>query len=148
MEEKFVTPSGSPIVQNYEGKVQDDGSILLVPTDKDDWYGYIQSFADSVDIKTILRRSALGDTSALNKVQGFYGDVTGMPKNNAELLQAVIDGQKNFEKLPIEIRQKFDNDFNKFFVTMDTPEWFEKMKMSVKTEKQIDQHTFEEEVKE
>lgn len=148
MSEIYVTPSGSPIVQQFDSKIEDDGSITLIPSGKDDWYGKIQSFADSVDINTILKRCAVGDDSALNRVQGFYADVTGMPKNNAELLQMVIDGQKNFEQLPLEIRQRFDNDFNKFFATMDQPEWFEKMKMIKKEDAAAVSDPIKEEVKE
>ena len=146
--ENFVTPCGSDIKDIFTSKVLDDGTIELTKCGEENWYEYIQSFAESVDIQTILKRAALGDNSGLNAVQGFYADVTGMPKNNAQLLQMIIDGQRNFEQLPLEIRQKFDNDFNKFFATMDQPEWFEKMSMPVKEEKQIDQHTIETEVKE
>lgn len=145
---KFVTPSGTGVKTLFSPKVHDDGSIELIPTGKENFYDYIQSFRESVDIHTILKQCAMGDNSGLQKVQGFYADVTGMPKNNAQLLQMVMDGQKNFDKLPQEIKQRFDNDFNKFFATMDSPEWFEKMKMPVKTEKQVDQHTIETEVKE
>lgn len=147
--ELFESPVGSPDRKTYSSKIHDDGSIELIESGKEDWYGYIQSFADEVDINTILRKAAMGDVSGLQKVQGFYADATTMPKSYSQLLQMVIDGERNFEQLPIEIRQKFDNDFYKFFSTMDTKEWFEKMKMTKKTEEvQTAQDEFVSEVKE
>lgn len=131
---KFVTPAGSREKPVFSSKVKDDGEIELIETGKEDWYGYIQSFKDSVDIHLILKAATLGDTSGLQRVQGFYADVTSVPKNNAEVLQMFIDAQNNFDSLPIEIKQKFDNDFNKFFATMETQEWFEKMKMPTREE--------------
>ena len=147
--ELFISPVGSPERKTYSSKIHDDGSIELIESGKEDWYGYIQSFADEVDINTILRKAALGDVSGLQKVQGFYADATTMPKSYSQLLQMVIDGERNFEQLPVEIRQKFDNDFYKFFSTMDTPEWFDKMKMPKKSEEvQNEQNESVKEVKE
>lgn len=127
MSEKYVTPAGSRTRTVYSPKVNDDGTIDLIPSGKEDWYGLIQSYKDSVDVHCILARCANGDMSALNKVQGFYADATKFPKTHAEMLQIMIDARNNFDKMPSEVKQKFDNDFNKFFSTMDKPEWFEKM---------------------
>lgn len=131
---KFVTPSGSKDKPVFSSKVKEDGEIELIATGKEDWYGYIQSFKDSVDIHLILKAASLGDPSGLQRVQGFYADVTTVPKNNAEVLQMFIDAQNNFDALPLEIKRNFDNDFNKFFATMDSPEWFDKMKMTKRDE--------------
>lgn len=137
MSEEFVTPLGSRTKKIYSPKVNDDGSIDLYETGKEDWYGYIQSFKDSVDIHVILSKCANGDMSALSAVQGFYGDVKQFPKTKPEMLQLMIDAQRNFEKLPLDVRKEFDYDVNKFIATMDTPEWFEKMKFKLKEEKPI-----------
>lgn len=130
MEEKYITPSGSEIVPVYSSKVLEDGTVELVQTGEENIYDYIQSFKDSVDIGVILKKCMNGDYSGLQRVQGFYGDVTQFPKTRQEILQTVIDAQSNFEKLPLDVKEQFDNDFNKFFVSMDKPEWYEKMKMA------------------
>lgn len=126
---KFYTPSGSREKILYSSKVCDDGSIELIPSGKENVYDYIQSFKDSVDIGVILKKAVAGDMSGLQKVQGFYADATKFPQDRRAMLQCVIDAQANFEKLPLEIRERFDNDFNKFFVSIDSPEWREKMSM-------------------
>lgn len=126
---KFPSKTGSPTRKVFSGKVEEDGSITLVEVGKENIYEYIQSFKDSVDIGTILKKAGLGDMSGLQRVQGFYADVTKFPRTNAEMLQLILDSKGNFDKLPLEIKENFDNDFNKFFATMDSEEWYEKMKM-------------------
>lgn len=131
MKEKYITPSGSKVKPVYSPKVLEDGTIELIQTGEENFYDYIQSFAESVDISVILKKCLNGDYSGLQRVQGFYADATTMPKTKAEMLQMVIDAQSNFDKLPVEIKKQFDFDFNKFFVTMESPEWFKKMEMAV-----------------
>lgn len=123
----YVNKPGSKTKPIYSSKVEDDGTILLVETGKEDFYGYVQSFKDSVDINVLMKKYMNGDIAALERVQGFYADITGFPKNNAELLQRIIDGEKTFNALPTSVKEKFDNDFNRWFSTMDSNEWFEKM---------------------
>ena len=108
---KYVSCSGSGERPIFSSVVQNDGSIELVQTGKEDFYGYIQSFAESVDINVLLARYMNGDIAALNRAQGFYADVTGFPKNNVQLLQIMIDGQRVFDEMPLAYRQRFDNDF-------------------------------------
>lgn len=112
----------------YTPKVSDDGSIDLVPSGKEDLYGYIQSHKDSVDIHVLLARYNNGDPTALARTQGSYGDFTNMPTTYAELLNAMIAGEQYFNSLPVETRAKFDHDFNKFIAGMDDmPAWLDKM---------------------
>lgn len=134
MKEKieYVTPAGSREKPVYSPKVLDDGSVELVETGKENIYDYIQSFRDTVDIHVILKKALAGDMSGLQRVQGFYDDATRFPSDRREMLQMVIDAQRKFDILPMEIKEQFDNDFNKFFVSIDSPEWNEKMKMAAK----------------
>lgn len=103
----------------YMSKVADDGNIELVPSGTEDLYASIQSHKDSCDIHVILTRFANGDTAALSKQQGSYGDFTQLPNTYAGLLNAVIAGENYFNSLPLDIRSKFDHSFEKFMVAMD-----------------------------
>lgn len=125
--DKFVNRAGSKTKNVYAPKVEDDGTIKLVKAGKEDWYGKIQSWKDSVDIHVILKKCLNGDTSALSQVQGFYGDVSQFPKTKPEMLQLMIDAEKNFDKLPVEIKQNFDHDIYKFIASMDKPDFMEKL---------------------
>lgn len=143
--DKYKTPVGEKVRKTYTGKVEDDGNITLIESGKEDWYGFIQSFKDSVDIHVILKKCLNGDMSGLAKVQGFYADSTEFPKTKPEMLQVMIDAERNFNMLPKEIKAKFDYDVKKFISTMDQPEWLDKI--GVKREP-IKEEIPDEEVKE
>lgn len=121
---EFVSDPGSPIEITYSPKVNKDGSIELVETGKVNTDEMIQSYKDSTDIRMILARCAEGDFSGLNMKTPMYGDFTQMPKTYAEALQLRIDADNLFNSLPVDIKQKFDNDSNKFFAQSGTEEWY------------------------
>lgn len=123
---------GSRYEPLYRCEVQDDGSIKFVEIGKDDLYERIQSYEQSTDIRILLKRFERGDSTALSRVQGFYADMTGAPKSYAQILQSVIDGQAMFDQLPAAVRSEFGGDFFKFFSTMDSPEWMQKVARHVK----------------
>lgn len=123
----FVTCPGDEIQILYSPVIAPDGSMDLVPSGKENVQDYINSFRDSCDMDWILSRLQLGDTSVLGMKFPLYGDFSAMPKTYAEVLQLVIDGQKDFEALPVDVRKEFDNDFSKWFATAGSGEWMSKM---------------------
>lgn len=131
----FVTSSGHQYHIIYSPVVLSDGSIELVESGKDDIQEMIQSFKSQTDMSYILQRMAVGDTSVLNQRTPMYGDFTQMPKTYAEALQLVIDREKQFMELPVNVRNQFDNDFKKWFATSGSEEWFKKMDSVIPKEK-------------
>ena len=127
MSEKYVSSSGSPIKEHFEGQLTEKGIIKLVKTGVDNLYLKIQAERDSCDVNLLIKRFQAGDPSALDRVNFFYADVSGAPKSPSELLNLVRGAEDEFNHLPLEKRQAFDNDFNKYFSTMNSKEWFEKM---------------------
>lgn len=125
--ERFYCASGDTLVPVYAPKVKADGSIEVVASGYEDLNAFIQSFKESTDIAFILAKLANGDTSVLHQKQGMYGDFTKMPQTFAEVLQFQIDAGRAFDRLPVDIKQKFDNDVNKFCATAGEQAWFEKM---------------------
>ena len=120
---RIYSSSGDKTEPIYEPVLNDDGTIDLVVTGERDLQEYIQSFAEDCTLENILKRYALGDQTALSKVQGFYADTTEMPKTFRDVLDSVIKGQSMFDQLPIEIKQKFNNDFNQWFVDIGSEDW-------------------------
>ena len=57
-------------------------------------YDRIQADYPSTDINILMERFALGETEAINIKDGFYGDVTTMPKTYAELFQRFEDAKQ------------------------------------------------------
>lgn len=123
----FSTCPGSPEHIIYSAKVMDDGTIKLKEAGKENIQQKIDSFRESTDMAYILHRLAQGDNSVLNQKQPMFGDFTKMPKTLAETLQLHIDAENEFYKLPLDVRSKFDNDFQKWFVTAGSDGWCEKM---------------------
>lgn len=131
--ERVIENPGTPVRVLYASKVADDGNIELIPSGTENLYDFIQSHRDSVDIHVILQRFANGDTAALSRVQGNYGDFTDMPKTYAELLNTMIAGENYFNSLPLETRARFDHSFEKFMVSMDNmPDFIQKLGFEVK----------------
>lgn len=118
---------GSPVKDVYSASYSSFGALILTVTGQEDLYGYIQSHKDNCDLHLMLERYANGETDALSKVQGWYGDITGMPKTYAEVLNAVLAGESMFDKLPVEVKQQFDNSFAVWLTAMDRPDFAERM---------------------
>ena len=119
---------GFPDKVVYTAKYLDDGTVELEEKGKECLYDYIQSNRDSCDINLLVARFANGDVDALSKVQGAYGDFTQFPKTYAELLNRVNQGRLMFDDLPLDIRDKYNNDFAQFMAAMDKPDFWEQFK--------------------
>lgn len=122
---------GSPVKVLYGGKYDVNGRVVLEKKGEENLYDYIQSFRDSVDLNFILARFSNGDVEALNKVQGFYADVTDFPKNMADALNRINQAEEMFKSLPLETRQKFDCSFEQFLSQSGTEDWLSKMGIDI-----------------
>lgn len=123
----LYTNAGSPIKDLYSPIVNQDGTIILEKSGEENISEYINSFAESTDIESIVNRFTNGEINILHQKEGIYGDFTKMPKTYAEFLQKQINAENAFKKLPLDIKDKFDNDINKFLVSAGSEEWFEKL---------------------
>lgn len=120
-------PCGNPIKTLYAPRINDDGTFDLIEKGKHDLYAEIQSHAEGCDIHVLLERFQRGEVDVLSKVQGVYGDFTGMPKTYAEMFQRVEDGKQWFYSLPVEVRAEFNQDFVQFMTAMDKPDFYERI---------------------
>lgn len=118
---------GSRIRIVYSPRYDDNGVLDLVVSGQENLYEYIQSHKESTDIHVLLNRFVNGETDVLSRVQGFYADASNMPKTYAEVLNAVISGEEAFARLPVDIKQRFDNSFSVWLSSFDSPDFAEKM---------------------
>lgn len=118
---------GSRIKIIYSPRYSEKGVLDLEVSGQEDLYAYIQSHKESTDIHVLLDRFASGETDVLQRIQGFYGDFTSMPKTYAEVLNAVIAGEEVFSRLPVDVKQRFDNSFAVWLSSMDSPDFSERM---------------------
>ena len=129
---EFVSESGSPYLDQYEFEFDEKKGEVnrtsLHKTDKPiNVYERIQADFESCDINAIMRRFALGDTSALDVRQGIYADVTKMPKTFAELFDRINDCQKLFDDLDPDVKQLFNNSYEEFWYEYGSDEFYKKI---------------------
>lgn len=111
---------GDPVKHVYEGRYDAQGRFDLEEVGQEDFYAYIQSHRDSVEIHALLQRFNAGDESAFSRRQGFFADVSEMPKTYAEVLQSVLVGEQTFNRLPVEVKRKFNNSFSEWLASFGT----------------------------
>lgn len=117
--QRFLTNAGSREKILYAGSYNSDGTVEIRETGKEDLYGYIQSHKDSVDIHVLLKRYQNGETDVMQRVQGFYGDVTEFPDTYAGVLDVIQKANTLFAELPADKRAMFHNNPEEFIAALD-----------------------------
>ncbi len=125
--DRIKTHPGNPIKKLYSGSYNERGQVELKEDGTEDLYSFIQSFAESTDIHSILKRYQNGEVDVLEKVQGFYGDITEMPKTYAEALQRIADSEKVFMSLPVDVRAKFGHSFSEFLAASQDVDFLDRL---------------------
>lgn len=129
--DRIESNPGNPIKQLYVGSYNERGQVVLKEDGTENLYDLIQSFAESTDIHAILRRFENGEVDVLEKVQGFYGDLTDMPKTYAEALQRIADSEKVFMSLPVDVRAKFGHSFSEFLAASNDNDFLDRLGLQV-----------------
>lgn len=125
--DRSVANAGTPIRKLYKGFYNEKGQVELKEDGEEDLYDFIQSFADSTDIHTIVRRFTNGESDVLEKVQGFYGDITEMPRTYAEALQRIADSERVFNSLPVDVRSRFGHSFSEFLTASQEADFLDRL---------------------
>lgn len=119
--------AGSPMKEDIVATLDKDGFIQLEVVGEFSLYDEIQSHADSCDINLLYKRFVNGETDVFSRVQGMYGDFSAMPKTYADMLNSVIAGERFFDALPIDVKEKFNGSFTHWMATMESEDWYRKM---------------------
>lgn len=123
----FTSPPGDLFHDVLTPSFRSDGTIELTVTDRVDIKKEINSHRDETDMAFILSRLMAGDDSVLDSRPPMYGDFTQLPNSYAEMLNLVLDGERYFDSLPLDVRNKFDNDHAKWFSTIGSDSWVSAM---------------------
>lgn len=129
--ERHFTEPGSREANDYQVIIDKKGHKTLKQTGTHDIYEEIQSYAEECKIENIIARAAAGDPTILNQRRGTYADITDTPKNLAEAQNIILRLSTEFEKLPTEIRAKFDNSKEKFINEFGSDSWIDAMGLKV-----------------
>lgn len=117
------SPIGSKEMDVYEVEIDSTGHKALVKTGKTNVYDRIQASLESTKIENIIRRATAGDLTALAQTNGQYLDCTDMPQSLAEMQNLVLKLQQEFDKLPLEVRKKYDMSAEKYIADYGTETW-------------------------
>ena len=132
--ERYYSPSGSKFRNEYKIERDKKGHKSLHKVGEKDIWSEIQSYKEECDIGNIIARAAAGDLNALNQRKGIYADITNTPRDLAEAQNNIVKLNNEFYKLPVEIREKFDNSKERFVQEFGSVEWYEKMGIEIKSE--------------
>ena len=132
--ERYYSPSGSKFRNEYKIEIDKKGHKSLHKVGEKDIWSEIQSYKEECDIGNIIARAAAGDLNALNQRKGIYADITNTPRDLAEAQNNIVKLNNEFYKLPVEIREKFDNSKERFVQEFGSVEWYEKMGIEIKSE--------------
>lgn len=122
----FVSDPGCKMFDEYQ-YVDVDGIQTLKKVGVVDRQAEIESFSKSADISNILNRFMNGETDILHKSVGTFGDFRNAPNSYADYFARVRDAKKIFDALPDDIKYKFDDDPEKFFLEFGTSSFLEKV---------------------
>lgn len=87
----------------------------------------IQSYAASCDINVIMARYRNGEVDVLGQIQGVYGDVSNIPTNYAEIMNAKLEAENLFASLSADVRAKYGNSVEQFMSEIGTKSGLEKL---------------------
>lgn len=125
----YYTSHGQKVEMRHSPHMDSNGRRFLIADKPVDVFNLIQSHKEECMIENIIRRAVEGDYNALNTMHGIYTDITNCPSSIAEAQQYIIDAKNRFDKLPKDIKSKFEYNAEIYISELgNNPEsWLEKM---------------------
>lgn len=127
--------TGDRLEEVWAMKLDDKGNEEFYVSGLHNTYAEIQAYADEVNLEKIIDRCMeTGDLNLLNQVKKDYIDITEMPKNLIDAKNKINKAETEFYNLPLEIREKYENNFNKYLADVGSEEWVKNMNFNRKEE--------------
>lgn len=130
---EYPAPIANPTGDKYDitRHMEKDakGNDKLVIDGKHDRYAEIQKYLPECLIENIEARCQIDPEfkMQLESHKGMYTDATMMPKTLMEAQNTIIRLKGEFDKLPGDIRKKFDNNADAYIASYGTVEWGDKL---------------------
>lgn len=115
--EEFATPPGDPIHHICSGRFNGK-TLTVVETGTEDIQQSIQAHAPFTDLRYMLSRLSVGDSSVLSSRQPLYGDFSGLFDNPIDAINAVSDARSRFDTLSAEEKKACNNDWRIWFASL------------------------------
>lgn len=91
-----------------------EGTRRLVKTGLNPLNEFVQKSLPETQIYNILRKYENGNVDVLSKTFGQYFDSTDMPRTLQDAQNALIKAEVYFDKLPVDVKNKFNNSCSAF----------------------------------
>lgn len=142
-------PESKKIIPTFALEInKDTGKKELVKSGATNIYDKIQAAKEETLVYNILDRFNRGDTEALNKIHGVYGNFTNMPTTLAEAQQQLINAENTFNDLPIDVRKEFNFSTSEFLASVTNGKFEEVFSKYIKDKVQTEQPTVQQPVQE
>lgn len=125
--EPVFTHHGNEIEEIVDRVITKDGKEEFQVVDKIYVPDKIQSYFESTDLKTIIKRFMDGDVTALQRRSAAYFDAVGMPSTLAEAYAITENGKTNFDRLPLAVREAYNFDFGQYINDIGTTHYLDIM---------------------
>lgn len=122
----FISPPGHRYQATYSSEVLENGMIDLVESGRIDLWALHDAGAESCDINNIVARFQNGDISVLQRVQGSYADVSGLPKDLRGMVELGRSSVNLYDRLPDSVKEKFPT-VDSWISSIGSKEWTEVM---------------------
>lgn len=128
---RFFASSGTNIKHVYDPIVMEDGTIHLSPSGTIDTDEHIEAQRASTELSVIISKYLAGDASVLNRYAPVYADLTEGPKNLAESMQALINAERAFDALPVDVKRQFGSDWRVWLSESGSEKWLAAMNIQL-----------------
>lgn len=122
--ETVAAPTGTEYDKVRKIIIDDTGHKVLKVVGETNRYQKIQAHKEECLIENILAKATI-DPTILNQRNGQYFDATEMPKTLAEAQNKILEVKQEFEKLPVEVREKFGHSPERYVQLYGSKEWGE-----------------------
>lgn len=130
---------GSPTAPIYEYRIdKKTGKRSTVKVGETNIYEKIQASLESSKLENIIARCTNGDLSILADSSGSYIDITEIPMNMIDLQNIILKTKAEFDKLPADIKAKFDNSAEKYVSEYGSETWAKNLGYKKQVEKPVE----------
>ena len=118
-----AAPTGEKEQDTFEMQIDQNGHKSIKKSGKTNIYEKIQAAYEETKIENIIARALGGDSSGLMAHEGQYLDITNAPQTLAEAQQSIQAIKNVFDKLPLNIREKYGMSVEKYIADFGSENW-------------------------
>lgn len=125
---RYHCTAGSRYENTYQEEIdKKTGRKHLVKIGKTNVYELIQQDAESSKMVNIIQKLAMHDLSVLKEAKLTYVDENDFPKSLMEAQNIVVKAKAEFDKMPAEVRQLFNNSPEQYVSEIGTEDFIKKL---------------------